>query len=42
MDSVRDLLRQHYLLGYEQLKSRLIQRLGSAELASEALPHGSP
>jgi RNA polymerase sigma-70 factor, ECF subfamily len=37
MNSVRDLLRQHYLLGYDELKSRLTQRLGSAELASEAL-----
>jgi RNA polymerase sigma-70 factor (ECF subfamily) len=37
MGSVRQLLRDHYLLGYDELKSRLTQRLGSAELASEAL-----
>jgi RNA polymerase sigma-70 factor, ECF subfamily len=37
MDSVRELLRYHYLLGYDELKSRLTRRLGSAELASEAL-----
>src|SRR5579883_2965845 len=37
MDSVRQLLRDHFLLGYDQLKARLTERLGSAELASEAL-----
>jgi RNA polymerase sigma-70 factor, ECF subfamily len=37
MDSVRELLRHHYLLGYDELKLRLTRRLGSAELASEAL-----
>src|ERR1700749_2698108 len=28
---------RHYLLGYDELKARLTQRLGSAELASDAL-----
>lgn len=37
MDPVRQLLRRHYLLSYHELKSRLTQRLGSVELASEAL-----
>jgi RNA polymerase sigma-70 factor (ECF subfamily) len=37
MDSVRQLLRDQFLLGYDQLKARLTERLGSAELASEAL-----
>src|SRR5262249_48802651 len=34
---MRELLRRHYLLGYDELKARLTQRLGSAELASDAL-----
>jgi RNA polymerase sigma-70 factor (ECF subfamily) len=36
-DTIREFLRRHYLLGYEELKTRLTQRLGSAELASDAL-----
>jgi RNA polymerase sigma-70 factor, ECF subfamily len=37
VDGLRDLLRRHYLLAYDELKARLTQRLGSAELASDAL-----
>jgi RNA polymerase sigma-70 factor (ECF subfamily) len=37
MESVRQLLRAHYLLAYDELKARLTERLGSAELAGEAL-----
>jgi RNA polymerase sigma-70 factor (ECF subfamily) len=37
VDAIRELLRRHYLLGYDELKTRLTQRLGSAELASDAL-----
>jgi RNA polymerase sigma-70 factor (ECF subfamily) len=36
-DSNPDSLRQVFLLGYDDLKTRLTQRLGSAELASDAL-----
>ena len=36
-DSSPDSLRQVFLLGYDDLKARLTQRLGSAELASDAL-----
>lgn len=36
-DSGRDLLRRIFLLGYDDLKIRLTRRLGSAELASDAL-----
>jgi RNA polymerase sigma-70 factor (ECF subfamily) len=35
--SSRDALRRFFVLGYDDLRSRLIRRLGSAELASEAL-----
>jgi RNA polymerase sigma-70 factor, ECF subfamily len=37
VETIRDLLRRHYLLGYDELKARLTQRLGSAELAGDAL-----
>jgi RNA polymerase sigma-70 factor, ECF subfamily len=36
-ESSRDLLRRHFLIGYDDLKFRLTKRLGSAELASDAL-----
>jgi RNA polymerase sigma-70 factor, ECF subfamily len=36
-DSGSDALRQVFLVGYNDLKNRLMQRLGSAELASDAL-----
>jgi RNA polymerase sigma-70 factor (ECF subfamily) len=36
-DSSRDLLRRIFLLGYEDLKVRLTRRLGSVELAGDAL-----
>jgi RNA polymerase sigma-70 factor (ECF subfamily) len=37
MDSSRELLRKVFLLGYDDLKLRLTRRLGSAELAGDAL-----
>lgn len=37
MTPLRDLLRRHYLIGYNEMKNRLTQRLGSAELAGDAL-----
>jgi RNA polymerase sigma-70 factor (ECF subfamily) len=37
MNPIRDLLRRHYLLSYNEMKSRLTQRLGSADLAGDAL-----
>ncbi|MEW6437324.1 MAG: sigma-70 family RNA polymerase sigma factor [Pseudomonadota bacterium] len=37
VDASRDFLRHHYLLVYDELKARLTQRLGSAELARDAL-----
>lgn len=37
VDPIRDRLRHHYLLGYDRLKAELTRRLGSAELASDAL-----
>ena len=36
-ESGRELLRRVFLLGYDDLKLRLTRRLGSAELASDAL-----
>jgi len=36
-DSSRDLLRRIFLLGYDDLKVRLTRRLGSVELAGDAL-----
>jgi RNA polymerase sigma-70 factor (ECF subfamily) len=36
-DSSRDFLRKIFLLGYDDLKVRLTRRLGSAELAGDAL-----
>jgi hypothetical protein len=36
-DASRDFLRRHYLLAYDELKARLTKRLGSAELARDAL-----
>jgi RNA polymerase sigma-70 factor (ECF subfamily) len=36
-ESGREFLRQFFLLGYDDLKVRLTKRLGSAELASDAL-----
>ena len=36
-DSSRDLLRRMFLLRYDDIKLRLTQRLGSSELASDAL-----
>jgi RNA polymerase sigma-70 factor, ECF subfamily len=36
-DSSRDLLRRIFLLGYDELKVRLTRRLGSVELAGDAL-----
>ncbi|MTD94382.1 sigma-70 family RNA polymerase sigma factor [Hyphomicrobium sp. xq] len=35
--SSRDALREFFLLGYDELRARLTRRLGSAELASDAL-----
>jgi RNA polymerase sigma-70 factor, ECF subfamily len=37
VDTVREKLRRHYLLGYDELKTWLTRRLGSAELAGDAL-----
>ncbi len=37
VDASRDFLRRHYLLAYDELRTRLTQRLGSAELARDAL-----
>jgi RNA polymerase sigma-70 factor (ECF subfamily) len=37
MDSSRDMLRRHYLEEYDELKTQLTQRLGSADLAGDAL-----
>lgn len=36
-NSGRDALRQFFVLGYDELRARLTRRLGSAELASDAL-----
>ncbi len=36
-DSSHDALRRFFLLGYDELRARLTRRLGSAELASDAL-----
>lgn len=36
-ESSRDLLRRLFLANYDEIKSRLTQRLGSAELASDAI-----
>jgi len=36
-DKGRDVLRRVFLLGYDELRTRLIRRLGSAEFASDAL-----
>jgi RNA polymerase sigma-70 factor (ECF subfamily) len=37
VDAIRELLRRHYLLNYDELKTRLIRHLGSVELASDVL-----
>ncbi|WP_072375419.1 sigma-70 family RNA polymerase sigma factor [Hyphomicrobium sp. NDB2Meth4] len=35
--AARDVLRRFFVLGYDELRSRLTRRLGSAELAADAL-----
>lgn len=37
VDAIRDRLRRHFLLSYDELKRRLTRRLGSSELAGDAL-----